>query len=79
MNDYRSYLNTNISEKSGLTVETSRAISSEVSSQMSRKLEETQTSLSSHILDAINAVIGRKVLPRIKIAVKTQNSAKNTH
>ena len=53
-NDYRSYLNTHISENSGMTVETNRAISSEISSQMSRKLEEMQTSLNSHILDAIN-------------------------
>ena len=39
-NEFRSYLNTNLSENSGLTVETSRAISSEISSQRSRKLEE---------------------------------------
>ena len=33
-NVYRSYLNTNLSENSCLTVETSKAISSEISSQM---------------------------------------------
>ena len=37
---YRSYLNTNVSENSGITVETSRAISSEISSQMSKKFGE---------------------------------------
>ena len=78
-NDYRSYLNTNNSEISGMTVETSRAISSEISSQKSRKLEEMQTSLNSHILDAINAVIDRNVLPSIKNAFKTQSSAKNAN
>ena len=36
--NYRSLLNTNLSENSEITVETSRAISSEISSQMSRKL-----------------------------------------
>ena len=46
---------------------------------MSRKHEKMQTSLKSHILQAINAVIERKVLPSIKNAVKTQNSAKNTN
>ena len=51
----------------------------EISSQISRKLEEMQTSLNSHILDAINAVIEREVLPGIKNAVKTHNSAKNTN
>ena len=61
-----------------MTGETSRAINSKISSQMSRKLEEVQTSLNSQILDAINAVIERKVLPSIKIAVKTENPAKNT-
>ena len=59
-----------------MAVETSGAISSEIFSQMSRKLEEMQTSLNSKILDAFNAVIERKVLPSIKIAVKTQNSDK---
>ena len=78
-NDYRSYLNTNVSENSGMTVETSRAIISDISSQMSRKLEEMQTNLNSHILDTINTVIERKVLPSIKNAVKNQNSAKNTN
>ena len=78
-NDYRSYLNSNIKENSGITVETSRAVSSEISSQMSRKLEEMQTNLNSQILDAINAVIERKVLPSIKNAVKNRNLAKNTN
>ena len=76
-NDYRSYLNTNLSENS-LTVETSRAISSEISSQMSKKFEEIQTNLNSQILDVNNAAIETKVLPSIKNAVKSQNSAKNT-
>ena len=34
-NDYRTYLNTNPNENSCLTVETRRAISSEISTQMS--------------------------------------------
>ena len=37
-----------------MTVETSRAISSEISSQMSRKIEEMQTGLNSQIFDVIN-------------------------
>ena len=36
-NDYRSYLSTNLSENSCLTVKTKRATSSKISSQMSRK------------------------------------------
>ena len=75
-NDYRSYLNTNLSENC-LTVETSRAISSEISSQIQIS-EEIQTNLNSQILDVNNAAIETKVLPSIKHAVKSQNSAKNT-
>ena len=36
--NYRSLLNTNLSENSEITVETSRAISSEISSQMFEKI-----------------------------------------
>ena len=78
-NNYRIYLNINLSENSCLTVETSRAISSEISSQMSKKLEEKQANLNSQILDIINSAIEDKVLPSIKIAVKPQNSAKNAY
>ena len=77
-NNYRSYLNTNLSENSCLTVETSKAISSEISSQMSRKFEEMQSGLNSQILDVINTAIDTRVLPSIKEAVRRQNSAKNT-
>ena len=68
-NDYRSYLNTDVSENSGITVETRRAISSEISSQMSKKFEEMQTNLNFQVLDIINAAIETKVLPSIKNAV----------
>ena len=60
-------------------METSRAISSEISSQMSKKFEEIQTNLNSQILDVINAAIETKVLPSFKNAVKSQNSAKITN
>ena len=57
---------------------TSKAISSEISSQMSRKFEEMQTSLNSHTLDTINTAIEKRVLPGVKNAVKKQSSAENT-
>ena len=41
--NYRSLLNTNSSENSEITVETSRMINSEISSQMSRKMEEMKS------------------------------------
>ena len=77
-NNYRSYLNTNLSENSCLTVETRKVISSEISSQISRKFEKLQSSLNSQILDVINAAIDTRVLPSMKNAVRRQNSAKNT-
>ena len=71
----RFYLNSNLSENSGLTVETSRAIRSEISSQMSTKLEEVKSDLNLHILDTINSAIEKRVIPSIKNAVESQNSA----
>ena len=79
VDDYRTFLNNNPSETSCLTIETSRAISSEISSRMSSKFQEMQTSLNSQILDVINTAIDTRVLPSIKNAVKRQNSAKNTN
>ena len=76
--DYQTFLNNNPSENSCLTIETSRVISSEISSQMSRKFQEMQTSLNSQILDVINTAIDTRVVPSIKNAVRRQNSAKNT-
>ena len=73
------FLNTNLSENSCLTVATSGATISEISTEMSRKFEEMQTNLNSQILDVINAAIENKVLPGIRNAVKTQSSAKNTN
>ena len=76
-NDYRPYLNTNLRENSCLTVETSKAISSEISLEMSRKVKEMQTSLNSQIIDVINFAIETRVLPSIENAVGRQNSAQN--
>ena len=78
-NDYRSYLNTNLSENSCLAVKTSKAITSEISSQMSRKLEEMQSCLNFQILDVINTVIETRVFPCIKNVVESQNPARNVN
>ena len=53
-------MNTNLSEFSGLTVETIGAISSEISLQMSRKLDEVKTVSNTRILDAINTAIEKR-------------------
>ena len=78
--NFRPLLNTSfLSEKSGSTAETSRAIYSEISSKMSIKLEEMKSDLNSHILDVINSAIKEKVIPSIKKAEGGKNSAKNTN
>ena len=64
--NFRSLLNTNLSENSEFTAETSRAINSEISPQMSRKLEGLKSDLNSHILEVINSAIEGKVIPRIR-------------
>ena len=71
----RSLLNTNVSENSEITAETRRAINSETSSQMSRKLEEMKSDLKSHIFDVIISGIEEKVIPSIKNAMGRKNSA----
>ena len=69
--EYRFYLNTNLSENSGLTVE--------VSSQMSRKFEGMKSDLSIHILDKINSAIEEKVIPSFKNAIGSQNGSDGPH
>ena len=71
-------MNTNLSENSEIIVETSRAISSEISSQMSRKLEEMELDLNSHILEVINSAIDEKILPSIENVIANKREAKNT-
>ena len=58
--NFRTLLNTNVSENSEITVETSRAINSEISSQMSRKLEEMRSDLNSHISNAIDSQLKKE-------------------
>ena len=74
----RSLLITNVSEKSEITAETSRANNEEISSQKSRKFEGRKSDLNLHILvDTINSAIDEKVIPTIKIAIGGQNLATN--
>ena len=76
--NYRSLLNTNLSENSEITAETSRMINSEISSQMSRKIEEMKSDLNSHILEVINSAIDEKILPSIENVITNNRAAKNT-
>ena len=73
--DFRSLLNTNSRKNSDITIETTRMISEEISNQMSRKLNEIETSLNFQIQDAINNAITEKVLPSIHNTLEKQGTA----
>ena len=76
--NFRSLLNTNVSENSEITAETMRAINSEISSQMSRKLDEMKSDLNLQIMDAINSAIQEKVLPSIENTLNSVKTTQNT-
>ena len=69
--DFRSPL-TNSRENSEITIETTRLINDEISSQLSRKLNEIKTSLNSQIQNAISAAITNTVLPSIQNTLNMQ-------
>ena len=50
-------------------LENSGILSEELSSQMTRKLEEITTSLNSHILQANDAAISEKVIPQLQLSL----------
>ena len=75
--NFRSLLNANVSKNIEITAESSRAIIPVIFSQVYGKLEEMKTDLNSHILNIINSAIEQKVIPSIKYAVASQNSAGN--
>ena len=64
--NFRSLSNTNISVNNGFIAETSRAVNSEIASQLFRKLEEVRIDLKAHVVEAINSAIEEKVLPTIQ-------------
>ena len=76
--NYRSLLNTNLSENSEISVETSRMINSEISSQMSRKIEEMKSDLNSHILEVINSAIEERILPSNENVLASSREVKTT-
>ena len=66
---FRSLTNTNVGENSDVTAETSRAINSEVSSRIAKKIGEIEIDLFSDILEVKNSSIDEKVLPSMRNAM----------
>ena len=75
--NFRSRLTTNTSVNSESVAETSRAIHSEISSQLPGKREEVRIDLNAHVLEAINSAIEEKLLPAILNALNTHSANSN--
>ena len=70
--DFRSLLNTKSSEKSECTIETTRLINSEVTAQVTIKLNKQKRDLNSQILDSINSATNERFLPVIQKTIGSQ-------
>ena len=71
--DFRSLINSNSRENSEITIETARLINNEITSQVTRKLDEIRSDLNTQILEVINSAITEKVLPSIQKVLGVQN------
>ena len=77
--DFRSLLNTENRIENGVTIGTSRFISTEVSQQMSRKLDELKRYLNTQITESISSAIQETVRPSLQILLSGQNSGLGTN
>ena len=76
--DFRSLLNTDSRENSGMTIETTRMIRDEITNQVTKKLNEIESSLYSQIYEATRMAIAEKTLPCIQNTLDTQGRANFT-
>ena len=76
--DFRSLINTNSRKNSEITIETARLINNEITSQVTRKLDEIRSDLNYHILEVINSAITEKVLPSIQNVLGVHNPESDT-
>ena len=71
--DFRSLLNTNSRENSEIIIETAKLINSEITSQVSKKLNELKRDLNTEILDSINLARSEKVLAVIQNTMESND------
>ena len=76
--DFRSLPNTNSRENSEMTIETTRIIGDEITNQITRKVNDTRTSLDSQIQEAIKTAITEKILPSIENSLVAHGRANLT-
>ena len=75
--NFRSLININSRENSEITIETARLINNEITTQVTRKLDELKEDLNTQILEVINPAIAEKVLPSIQNVLGVANSVLN--
>ena len=64
--EIRSLMNTNITGNGEITIKSTGLISSEVTDQMTRKLDELKRTSNSQILETINSALNKKVLSSVQ-------------
>ena len=77
--DFRSLLNTEIRSESEMTVNTSRLISTEISKQVSKNLEEIERALNTQITESMNTAIQETILPSLQTSLSGLNSGLGTN
>ena len=76
--DFRSILNTECRNGNEVTDDTSRWISSEVTNQVTRKLDELKRDLIMQLMESINSAIHETMLPSLQSCVSGQNCSFGT-
>ena len=69
-----SLINSSSRENSENTIEIARMINNEITSQVTRKLDEIRDDINKQVLEVINSAITEKVLPSIQNVVGIQKS-----
>ena len=77
--EFRSLINANSREDSVITIGTARLINNQITTQVTRKLDEVREDLNTQILEVINWAIAEKVLPSIQNALGVQNVGLNAN
>ena len=75
---FRSLNISNCRENSEITIETARMINNEITTQVTRKLDEVREDLNTQILEVINSAIAEKRLSSTKNVLGVQKSGLNT-
>ena len=76
--EYRSQVNTESRSENGIATDITMLISTEISQQVTRKLDEMKRNLNTQITESINSAIHETVLPTLQSSLSDQNSRLGT-